>query len=277
MRFKLLIICISMIMISVFAASASDQIIVQGNPPITMKAAQCHMRLIEFVLGTRLTAAQKDAFLDAIKKECTQMPETDRQNFLSAVELASSMDSMEPSGHEAVKFVLKKDFEDTAASLPDDPAAVLFLKIKSEISTPRIKMKEEAITRQSFAALVEYLQFLGNPDQPVKLSESALASLEKALQNGYSMLSDDEQAVLDEFELTWFMIRAGWQNCPDSKIKDNSRNEMQKLQIDAGTEFELKKIKAFLSPDIYGDLIDTAAKLDFEPSEWTVNQYREVW
>jgi hypothetical protein len=111
---------------------AASQVLVPGNPPITMRAAQCHIGLIEFVLGTRLTVAQKDTFLEAIKTECATMSKQDKNNFLSACELVDSMQSMDQNGLNAVKAILQKDFEESAASLPDDPAAVLYLKIKKE-------------------------------------------------------------------------------------------------------------------------------------------------
>jgi hypothetical protein len=242
-----------------------------------MQAADCHMRLIEFVLGTRMTVAQKSAFLEAIKAECAQMSEEDRQGFLSALELAESMEQMESAGHDAVKFVLKKDFEETAASLPGDPAANLYRQLKEKIIEPMIKVQENVITSQSFAALVEYLQFIANPHKPADSSESLQTSLKKLLEENYLKLDENEQAVLDEFELTWYMIRAGWQNISDKQKKSAAEKAMQNSGLKLDQPISLKMLKDCLSPDIYGDLIDEAAKLGFEPNEWSVGQKLTVW
>lgn len=277
MRIRLVLIALCMILVSLSLSIAAekisaDQIVVDGKPPITMNAVHCHMRLIEFVLNTRLTTAQKDAFLDAIKTECAQMPESDRQSFLSALELADSMEQMEDAGHDAVKFVLQKDFEETAVGTPGDPAAALYLKIKTQITEPEIKIQSEVITRQSFAALVEYLQFVANPDKPVKFSDASKSSIKKLLEESYLKLNETEQGMLDEFELTWFMIRGGWQNTVNSEKKDAALKAMQALKLSAEPALDLKTLKACLSADIYGDLLDEAAQLGFEPNEWSVGQ-----
>ncbi len=277
MRYKQVFLIVSLMLLSMLSILGAEQVIVEGKPPITMRAADCHMRLIEFVLETRMTVAQKNAFLDAIKSECTQMSEEDRQGFLSALELAESMEQMEAAGHDAVKFVLKKDFEETATSLPGDPAANLYRQLKNKIVEPMVKVQENVITSQSFAALVEYLQFIASPHKPIEFSEASKAELKKVLEEYYLKLDENEQALLDQFELTWYMIRAGWQNISDKQKKNSAEKEMQKTNLKPGQSLDLKKLKDCFSPEIYGDLIDEAAKLGFEPNEWSVGQKLTVW
>jgi hypothetical protein len=259
------------------AGFAGEKVIVPGNPPITMKAVFCHMRLIEFVLETRLTVAQKDRFLDAIKKECAQMPEQDRNNFLSACELVDSMALMEPAGHEAVKFVLKQDFESSAKSLPDDPAAVLYLELQQKAASEAVKVKDHIITRQSLAAFIEYLEFIANPENPQKFSEKTASAVKKSLADNILKLGEAEQAVLDDFQLTWFMIRAGWQKMTDQARKAALKKSFKDIGLNEYNAFELTKLSRVLSSETYADLLDEAARQGIEPAGWSADSSADLW
>ncbi|GAB4277513.1 MAG: hypothetical protein Kow0029_20230 [Candidatus Rifleibacteriota bacterium] len=260
-----------------FAALAADEVVVAGKPPITMKAVNCHMRLIEFVIGTRLTVEQKNAFLEAIKTEGTQMTEQDKNGFLSALELADSMDQMEPAGHEAVKFVLKKDFEDTARGLPGDPAADLYLKLMNESSQAALTIGENVITKQSLAAFIEYLEFLANPDNPVKFSDDKVEQIKNLIKSSYDKLGEENQATLDDFQLTWYMIRAGYQNIPDKARKEAWKKELSALGVSATGNFDLHLLKKCLAAELYADILDEAARLGAQPDEWIVGYTLDVW
>lgn len=253
---------------------ASDDILVTGTPPITYKAMHCHIRLIEFVLNTRLTIAQRYAFLQTIKEECEQMPQADRENFLSALELAESMQTMDQAGHEAVRFVLKKDYEETAKGLADDPSAKLYLQIQQSLTTPAVKIEEDVITHQSFMALIEYLQFLGKPDQPLQFSESEIEQIRLQIQQNCLKLSEEELAIIDDFEMTWHMIRGAWQNTAKNQIKDQVRAAAAALQMTSKPDFA--KFRAALNAKFYGDLIDEAVELGFEPTEWNIDRSRDA-
>lgn len=274
--FKLCVILMLFVTCISFAAD-ENEVIVPGNPPITMKAVNCHMRLIEFVIGTRLTFAQKNAFLDAIKNECAQMPEQDKINFLSACELVDSMKTMDSAGHEAVKFVLKKDFEDTAKGTPGDPAADLFLKLNNEYSTPAIKISEDIITNQSLAALVEYLEFVAFPMNPEKYSETAVNEIKKLIETSYLQLNEDGQAMLDDFQLTWYMIRAGWQATTDQEALSRIQNDFKSVGLKPGMVPNLAQLKACLATELYADLLDKAAQIGVEPAEWSASSTFNVW
>lgn len=277
MRGSLIKFFVALMLLVTSISMAADVVIVPGNPPITMNAAHCHMRLIEFVLGTRLTVAQKDTFLKAIARECSQMPEQDKINFLSACELVDSMKTMESAGHEAVKFVLKKDFEDTAKGLPGDPAAVLFLELEKENSSTAIQIGENIITKQSLAALIEYLEFVAEPYNPEPLSESAVASVKKILEKSFLKLSEDEQATLDDFQLTWYMLRAAWQGTTDEVKLEKWAKSFISVGIKPTQAPDFTQLKACLSSTLYADLLDEAAKLGAEPSEWSVGNNLNVW
>jgi len=63
----------------------NDDIIVAGEPPVTGYVIDCHNRILEFVLGTRMTVAQKEAFLNAITAEVSTMTREDRDNFVQVI------------------------------------------------------------------------------------------------------------------------------------------------------------------------------------------------
>jgi hypothetical protein len=242
-----------------------------------MRAAQCHIGLIEFVLGTRLTVAQKDTFLEAIKTECATMSKQDKNNFLSACELVDSMQSMDQNGLNAVKAILQKDFEESAASLPDDPAAVLYLKIKKENSQPAIRVDDQLISSQSIAALVEYLEFVNDPYSDTSFGPDAIEKIKQSIKMNYNKLSEPEKAVLDDFQLTWYMIRAGWQKTNNQVLKHSWQNAFKAVNLQAPVAPEFTKIKACLDADLYGQMLDKAAKSGVQPGEWVSGGALEIW
>jgi hypothetical protein len=232
-----------------------------------MKAAECHIRLIEFVLNTRLTVAQKSDFLQAIIQECYDMPTQDRKNFLSAAELAEAMNEMNENGLEAVKFVLKKDFDESARELQNDPAAALYLKLARNSANEIVKVSNNRITNQSFAALIEYLQFIANPDEPPQFGQIARKKLKHTVQTQYKKLSEDTRTCLNDFQLTWYMIRAGWQLRPEKQLQ--WAKKFATLGITASDLSSPTKLNQALSADFYGEILDEAVKGGAQPSEWS--------
>ncbi len=75
---KIMLLCFSIFLcvLSFSVAKAADinnglndQVVVSGFPEITGEAVDGHIRIIEFILGTRMTLKQKEVFFEAIKNE----------------------------------------------------------------------------------------------------------------------------------------------------------------------------------------------------------------
>lgn len=260
-----------------FVAVASNDIIVAGEPPITAHSVDCHIRLLEFVLQTRMTVSQKEKFLAAIKEECAQMSKQERQDFLEAVELVDGMAEMDEEQQGTVMKVLEKDFQESATDLPDDPAAQLFLGLQNESFRMIIEYGESGITRQALDAFAEYVAFLANPDQPVWFDASASAVIEKHIIQNFNNLKEEHKDGLEDFHLTWFMIRAAWQGTADVKKKDGWRKRFAAVGIKSGEIPDIKKLAAVLVTDFYADLLDECAKLGVETFEWSSGTTFKVW
>lgn len=260
-----------------FMAIASNDIIVAGEPPITAHSVDCHIRLLEFVLQTRMTVTQKEKFLAAIKEECAQMTKEERQDFLEAVELVESMADMDEEQQETVMKVLEKDFQDSAADLPDDPAAQLYLALQNESFKMMIEYGESGITRQALDAFAEYAAFLANPDQPAWFDASASAVIEKHIIQNFNNLKEEQKDSLEDFHLTWFMIRAAWQGTADQKKKDAWRKKFATANIKSGETPDIKKLATVMVTDFYADLLDECAKLGVETFEWSPGTTFKVW
>ncbi len=256
---------------------AQSEIVVPGIPQINMHAVDCHIRLLEFVLNTRLTVAQKDYFLAAIKEECAQMTTDQRKDFLEAVELVDSMAEMDEEQHATIQKVLAKDFAESAAEVADDPAAQMFVKLGNESFRNVIQEGEIQISQQSLEAFAEYVAFVAKPDAPEWLSEADAKTLQDRIMQSFASFATEEKEGLDGFHLTWFMIRAAWQGCEDNAKKAAWRKEFTALAIKAGEVPDVKKIRALLSTDIYGDLLDECLKLGVETLEWSSTTKFKVW
>lgn len=258
-------------------AFASEEVIVAGEPPITVHAVDCHIRLLEFVLQTRMTVAQKDTFLAAIKEECSQMEKQERQDFLEAVELVASMAEMDEQQLETVMKVLEKDFQESAASLPDDPAAQLFLKLQNESFKMVLEHGESGITRQALDAFAEYIAFVAKPEQPVWLDASATAAIENIIIQNFSNFNEEQKDSLEDFHQTWYMIRAAWQGNTKDKKKETWSKSLASVDIKPGETPDIKKIKAALSTDLYADLLDECTRMGVETLEWSTGTTFKVW
>ncbi len=103
----------------------SSQVVVEGDPPITMEAVKSHIRLMEFVLSTRLTTNQKNLFLGYVKEECKGMDKQSRSEFLQGMELFQSLSTMPSDQVTSVREVLRADFEQSADEVEEDPARYL--------------------------------------------------------------------------------------------------------------------------------------------------------
>lgn len=272
-----------MLVLSTFAGAAdittgiNDEVVVAGEPPVSGYAVDCHIRLLEFVLGTRMTVAQKETFLKAIKDECAQMNQEDRESFLQAIELVDSMAEMDAEQHETVRKVLEKDFQEGAAELTDDPAAQQYLKLQNESFKPAIEQKNYNVTNQSLEAFAEYLAFIAQPDQPTWFDAKTIDAINVRVKAGFAAFSEDERQALDDFQLTWYLIRAAWQGVADAAKKDAWRKSFAAIGVKAGETPDSDKIKAALSTDVYADLLDEATRLGIKPLEWSASTTIRIW
>jgi len=256
---------------------AEEKVVVPGEPPITAFAVDCHIRLLEFVLTTRLTVAQKNSYLAAIIEECAGMTKEERENFLEAIELVDSMSELDEEALDSIQADLEKDFQETAAEVPEDAAAQLFLKLQNESFRVVLEHGEISITVQALDSFVEYLAFLAQPDEPVWFNASAAAAINDRIMTGFAGMSKDEKESLDDFHLTWYMVRAAWQNVEDPKKKEAWRKAFASCAIKVGEIPDLPKIKAALSDKIYGELLDEAGRYGVEPFEWASEIAVRVW
>lgn len=258
------------------AASDTSAVIVPGTPPITQYAIDCHIKTLEFVLKTRMTVNQKNAFFRAIKRECKKMEKEDRENFLEVIELIKSMTDMDDRQREVVRRVLEQDFNESAQSTPDDPASKLFLVLYKESNRPVVKDKENVVPEQAFDSFVEYLSFLQDPDGSMRVSKKLKQNVLAALKKNFEKLDSDSQQTLSEFQFTWYMIRAAWQYAEERK-KIEWRKNFKKCGIRLDKAFTFSELKKALNPDVYGQMLDDAVKMKIDSVEWSQPSKFRVW
>ncbi len=259
------------------SSGISDDVIAAGDPPITGYAVDCHIRILEFILGTRMTVAQKELFLVAIKEESAAMSREDRENFLQAVELADSLSQLDEENREIIRSDLEKDFMASAGELDEDPAGQQFLKLKNESFKLVVEQAEANVTNQSVEALAEYLAFIAQPDKPVWPDAAALEAIKVRVKAGFASFSDDERNALDDFQLTWYLIRAAWQGTADAAKKEAWSKSFAAVGLKAGEAPEVAKIKAAISTDVYADMLDTATQMGIGPLEWSASTTARIW
>lgn len=256
---------------------ADEKVIVAGEPPITAFAVDCHIRLFEFVLNTRMTVAQKDIFLEEVTKECQDMSAEEKADFLEAIALVDSLGKLDEEGIEEMQAELAEDFAKAAAETPEDAASQLFFRLQSESSQKFLEEGEVAISVQAVDGFIEYLAFLAQPDQPVWFSASATASIKDILLKNFVGMSKAEKEALEDFHAGWYMIRAAWQNVEDQTRKESWRKLFASCGIKAGSVPDITMIKAALAAKIYGEMLDEAGNYGVEPYEWAAEAAVRVW
>lgn len=256
---------------------ADEKIIVPGEPPITAFAVDCHIRLLEFVLTTRLTVAQKDAFLAEITRECDEMSKEEKEDFLEVITLADSLAELDEEELEVIQADLADDFAQTAAEVPDDASSQLFNRLQKESSQKMFEEGEILITVQAVDAFVEYLAFLAQPEQPVWYDASATALIKDTLTSNFASLSRAEKDALEDFQAGWYLIRAAWQNVEDQKIKDAWRQGFVACGIKPGVVPDIKMIKAALDEKVFAGPVEEAGEYGVEPYEWSAEMGVRVW
>lgn len=259
------------------AQLAPEQIAVSGEPPITWEAVDGHIRVMEFVLQTRMTVAQKESFVQAILAEAATMDTEARNDFNYVLELGENLDLLDDFQREQVRQVLEKDFMTSMSAAGDDPAANLFAYLVNSANEAVIKTNVDLVTRQSMDALAEYLAFLASTENPVSYSKEEVEAIRQLIVDGFATLSEEQKAVLDDFQLNWFMVRAAWQGADDTQTKVTWRKAFARCGIAPGKLPDLAKIKMALSTDIYGDLLDYAVMSGIEPMEWSPSPNFRVW
>lgn len=192
------------------AVAVPPDVAVAGDPPITALAVRDHVRLIEFVLDTRLTTGQKEMFLESLKKECAEMDSEGRNAFLEASRLVTSMKTMSPEQRQVVLDILREDFESTAADDEADPSAQLYMQVRDGTMKMIADLGSDSVSLQSLEAYAEYLGFARSPDKPETLQPSERDGLMRAIVDGFPSFSEQVRSGLSDFDKTWYLLRAGW-------------------------------------------------------------------
>jgi hypothetical protein len=193
------------------ATDEFSQIVVDGKPPITFSGVMAHIRLIEFVLNTRLTTAQKNTFRDTIVREITDMNEQDRKDFLQAEQLLGSMRSMKEFELKAVYDVLRADYEDSAGTDPEDHSGRLFLEVMKNHQDHLAEGNNAVFSRQALLAFFEYLEMLASAAPSLReIPAQQATDVENAFQKNFPLLSETDQETLNAFDRRWHVIKAAW-------------------------------------------------------------------
>ena len=135
----------------VFSADVNNGInekyISETTPAITGKVVDSHIRVMEFVVGTRMTIAQKQIFVKAIVDESKNMDEEQLNDLLEVVGLAESLNKLNNADAEPVRQLLEKDFDATVASLEgqNDLAANQYKKIKENLVKKVVSNSEVSV------------------------------------------------------------------------------------------------------------------------------------
>ena len=257
----------------------SSQVVVEGDPPITMEAVKSHIRLMEFVLSTRLTTNQKNLFLGYVKEECKGMDKQSRSEFLQGMELFQSLSTMPSDQVTSVREVLRADFEQSADEVEEDPAAKLFFKVVGNLQKKISETQAGSISTQAFEALVEYMEFSCSlSGKPKTFSEEEREKIRKVLVSSFEKLTETAQAEMSTFERKWHVIKAAWASDSSPK-KDAWTKLLVKPFSETSRTFTIdeKLINQVVQPSLWEEIASSARVFGETESDWVASKTVDVW
>ncbi len=256
----------------------NDQIVSQTTPAITGKAVDGQIRVLEFVLGSRMTLAQKQVFVKAIIEESKTMTSSQIEDFLEVNELVDSLNKLNRQDAEPVRELLEKDFLMTAKALEKqkDLAATQFLKMRENLGKRIVSFGDTIVSRQSIEAFAEYLAFIANTKNPIWPNELSTNATAMRVRTNFAKYTEDEREALEDFQLTWYLIRAAWQTA-DAKQKEVWQKNFNRIGLKPGADVTSDNIRAALDTDIYADMLDFATKKGIEAIEWSPKTTAYIW
>lgn len=261
-----------------------SDVVVSGEPPIKMATIENHLRLMEFVLDTRFTSAQKDRFFELVKKEGAEMGKDDRLEFISADELVATMSTMSDFQRKFVGDMLRSDFEGTAAEDPSDPAAQLFASLAGAIDKKIAGTGNDTLTLQSLEALIEFLGVCrGFPQAPKPLTDSERDGLLRLLAADFNKLSEPVRLLLTGFDHRWHLLRTALAGAPAERIAAWKEALAKPFTATipapaAGTPlFDGKPLDSLVQPTLCQEMASAAIALGENPHGWTATPTVRAW
>ncbi|MFZ2960736.1 MAG: hypothetical protein WA705_27975 [Candidatus Ozemobacteraceae bacterium] len=259
-------------------SAQSDEPVVKGEPVIGMNTVRNHLRLMEFVLGTRFTTSQKEKFLASVKTECADMERANRLEFLSANELVASMATMKANQLDAVKCVLQADFEESAKEDASDPAAQLYLSLEGALGSAAAGTGSFTVTLQALEAFDEFLGFVrGLPQAPKALTTGERDTLMKTLVAHFEELTEDKKAALTGFDRRWHLFKAAFLGSSNDKVESWKKDLSKPLGEKGSVAFDKTFLGSVIQPTLWKEISDAGIALGETESGWATSSTVSVW
>lgn len=259
----------TVIFLAFFTVQCVAQVIIPGNPEITLEDIKAHIALIEFTLQTRLTTAQKEMYLEAFKNEEGEMDLEEKQDFLHGRRLQQSLHGMKPKQLENVRSALQDDFDTIFTEYPDDPVSQLFLAVEVQASKVTASSTYGLLTLQSIAAFAEWMGFVLNEEKPREFSIEEITEIQKYLTENFSMLSPERQEALSRFDLKWHCIKGAWKLSDDTRKGQWRRTIKSIWKTPADSIIPPESIADFIAHELWAGMLLYASErggISYDPS-----------
>ncbi|MBF0545179.1 MAG: hypothetical protein HQM08_12145 [Candidatus Riflebacteria bacterium] len=278
MRIRLFFVIMLIALTSQAFAQDLSEVVASGTPLITMKTVNNHLRLMEYALGTRLTTAQKEIFLNSVKTECSQMEPDEKKAFMEADILVASMTTMSRDQLEVVRNVLKSDFEENVGQGPSDPAAQLFTSVVNSVSKVVASTASESLSLQALEAFAEYIGYCRNlAGGDKKLSQAERDSLQKYVTASYEKWPLERRVSLSDFDGKWHMIKTALKFGKKEKIDAWTSKLSEIFKGTVNLEFSDTSIDKMILGSLWTEMTDVAIELGENALGWTATPTGLIW
>lgn len=190
----------------------ADEIVVEGDPPLTVGMAQQFLRFFEWVLEAPFTVQQRELVARELVEAWVAQDAGTISATVDVVETAAQIAALDENQQDFMLTQLQPAvLEQLRASAPEDEGAAWLLAIYDAAHVP-IAEGTPPLTRQVSDAYAEVLAFmigelLGQPLQP---DDEIRQSLAESLVAEYAGLAPEGQAALAQMPQYWAALRVGW-------------------------------------------------------------------
>lgn len=194
-------------------ASAQD-VVVQGDPPLTGAMVANYTRFIQWILDTPLTVAQEDRIKSHLVMSWEANDKSEIQRTLNLLELRSDIELLklqeEPRAKEALRREALRNWDRNSSSDMARWGVALY-----DASHRPLVAGKPPLTKQMQDAYIEMGSFIANElygPPATKLDADQRVQLADSLGSQYKTMNPEQTANFASLPAAWVQLRRAWPN-----------------------------------------------------------------
>lgn len=234
-------------------ATAAEEILAPGNPPLTRQGLYRFTGFVEWLLEVPLTTDQKQLVEQSLRDAWAKGDQEEITGYVETLGVEAQVAAATPEQRRLIREQALPDVLQELRSKPDDEGARWALGVYEAGHQP-IAAGQPPLTRQVTDAFVELYTFMLSEatgkrfDAPAEVRDD----LAKYFAAGYPDLTPEAQAEFSRMPLIWAAFQYAWPLMTDAdkgpyraQFKEMFKPQLEKIrQAEAAAEAEARKQQA---------------------------------